>query len=470
MPTTDKRTTWSVIGASLLVGAARWLARARVPDDYDSIGFQRGLQHFDLARLQPHFPGYPVYVALGQAAVRLGLVPLAAATLISSLAAAATAAAVWRLGAALTATTSAATTANPRAGGWAALALYAAAWLPWQLGGAALSDATATAFVALAFAALTVEGAPLAALAGAAMALAVGTRASYWPLLVSFAVVVARRPLQRRAALAGGVAGLVAWLAPFVAVVGPTALVRLGRTHLVGHFTSWGGSIATQPDVPLRLWAFARALVHDGLFAHWLALALAAPLVVWCARPLFAPRLRRLALVVAAPYGAWVLLAQNVVEQPRHLLPLVTLGCAALGAVLARRVFVAVAVIVLALAASAPLAWTRAHTPPAAAQAAAWVSSTYPQKNAVAVFGGKSLRFFDELAPQVVTRTRTWLSEVDVELERLDVLPRALYITSEVELDRTRAARVGDGPTFCRDARIDRAQPCLTLRAYRLFR
>ena len=453
---------WSVVAASLVVGALRWWARARVPDDYDSIGFVRGMARFDLAQLQPHFPGYPVYIALGHALGWLGVAPLAAATIVSSLAATATAAAVWRLGC---------VAGDDERGGWAALALYLAAWLPWLLGGAALSDATATAFVAIAFALLTVDGKRAAALAGAAMALAIGTRVSYWPLALSFGIVVARRPAlrpARRAALAGGVVGTLAWLAPFVAVVGAGELVRLGRTHLYGHFTTWGGSVVTQSSVPLRLWTFARGLLYDGLFAHLAALALGAPLVAWSLVSLWRSRARGTALVVALPYAAWVLVAQNVVEQPRHLLPLVTFACVAVGAALSRRLAFAGAAVALALAASLPLAWTRAHTPPAAAQAAAWVGERFAAPNAAAVFGGRSLRFFDLLAPSVVTRPRTWLSEVDVDLARLDVLPRHLWITSEVEVDATRARRVGDGPTFCRDARIDRAQPCLGLRAYHL--
>ncbi len=301
------------------------------------------------------------------------------------------------------------------------------------------------------------------------MALALGTRASYWPLAASFAVVAATVP-ARRAVLAGAVVGLAAWSIPFVAIVHPRALVALGRTHLLGHFTNWGGSIATQPDVPLRLWCFSRGLFYDGLFAHAAALAAAAILAIAFARVRLAPRAWRLALVVVVPYAAWVLVGQNVVEQPRHLLPLATLGCVALGAGLARRPAAAIATVGVALAASLPLAWARAHTLPAAAQAARWTAAAFPQASDVAVFGGRSLRFFDELAPGIVTRPRTWLSEVDVELERLDRLPHHILITSEVELDAERAARVSDGPTFCREARLDRMQPCLTLRTYRIGR
>ena len=72
--------------ASLAIGVARWLGRARVPDDYDSIGFTRAIERYDLAALRPHFPGYPVYVALAKLAAAAGLAPLTAATLVSAIA------------------------------------------------------------------------------------------------------------------------------------------------------------------------------------------------------------------------------------------------------------------------------------------------------------------------------------------------------------------------------------------------
>lgn len=456
-----RRPRTALLLAAIAVAVTRLCARARVPDDYDSIGFVRALGDFDLQRLQPHFPGYPVFIALGHGAAALGLSSLTALATVSAIAAAATALALFRL---------ARVAAGRDAAGWAALALYAGAWLPWLAGGAALSDGTATAFVALAFAALTFARAQVAALAaGACIALALGTRLSYWPLALSFAVVAARAP-RRRAVAVGAVAGTLAWLVPFVAVVGARPLVTLGRTHLVGHFSAWGGSIATRPNLVERTWACARGLVYDGLFAHTLALAAAALLLVFAlVTSRDRPRLPwRLVLVVAAPYALWVLFAQNVIDQPRHLLPLVAGACVLIAVLLSAQPRVAFALAALALAASLPLAIARARTLPAAAQAAEWTLANYPARNQVVVFGARAIRFFDLLAPSLLTRQRTWLSEVDVDLERLDVLPPTLYITSEVTLDKTRALRVSDGPTFCRDPRLDRAQPCLTLRRYRI--
>jgi len=436
-------------GAALAVGALRLSCRARVPDDYDSIGFVRALDDFDLGKLQPHFPGYPVYVALGKLAHAALPSALDAACAVSALAASATALALWRIARALGGDRAAAL----------AVALYAGAAMPWLLGGAALSDGTATAFAALAFAFLCAPARPLAG--GVAIALMLGTRASYWPIAVSFAIVA--WPWRRRA-LAGAAVALCAWAAPFVALVGPRRLLALGRTHLVGHFTIWGGSIAARPRLGERAYFFARDLGYDGIAPNALLLPIVCVLTMAClARPSRAAW--RTAAIVAAPYALWAFFAQNVVEQPRHLLPLVVAALVAMALALARRPLLGAAAVVAVAAAGAPLAVARARTLPAAAQAAAYVARAWPAGDVVLV-GGRSIRFFDKLP--IVRRERTWLADVYVELERLDVLPPHVLVTSEVEGPPSHRAYLTDGPTFCRDARLDRMQPCLTLREYHL--
>jgi hypothetical protein len=436
-----------VAAAALSVGATRFIFRARVPDDYDSIGFVRALDQFDLAKLQPHFPGYPVYVALAKSAHALIADPLLAATLVSSVASAVTTAALYTL-------------AGPFA-----LALYAAAWLPWLLGGAALAESTAIMFAALAFACVsgrdgvntsTCSRARLVA-GGLAMGVMLGTRASYWPLVVSFLWLVRSRLAP---AALGLIVGIAVWLVPFVAIT--PQVFTLGRTHLSGHFGTWGGSVVTQPNVLARLFAFARGLFYDGFAPMWpLSIALAV-LVIVCR-----PRPARRMWIVAVPYALWALLAQNVMAQPRHLLPLVVIACVALGLLFQERRYLGVVATVVMLAASLPLAWARAHGDPAAARAARWVASHYAPRD-VAVIGGRSIRFFELLTPELVARQRALLSEVDVEATRLDRLPPEILVTDELETDPDRLTRLGEAITFCRDPRIDRGQPCLSLKPYRI--
>jgi hypothetical protein len=429
--------------AVVAVGLLRFATRGYAADSWDAVGFLRAVHDFDLAAFQPHFPGYPVYVALCKL--------LRSPQLVSAIASAATALALWRLAAAY---------AGARAG-WIALSLWAGAFTPWLTGGAALADATATAFVAAAFAALTFDGGAL--VGGVAIALALGTRVSYWPLALSF-FVVAR---ARKAALAGAAVATLAWLVPFVALVGARALVALGRVHVAGHFADWGGSIATRPDLAARAAAFARDLVYDGLWPGGYALVAA---LVGCAlllrRP--SPRARAIAAIVVMPYALWALLAQNVLEQPRHLLPLVAATIVAIAIGAARRPLVGVALAALAFAASAPLMLRRA--PPAAVVVAGRVLVRHPARDEVAVFARRSARVMQAAVPTLPAYTADRVSDILGTLERLSVLPRHVYYVAEelADDDPTHGAPADDSLHFCRDARLDRQSPCVTLRSYNL--
>jgi hypothetical protein len=441
--------------ATLAVVAARWSTRARTPDDYDSVGFVRAVTQYDLGQFQPHFPGYPVYVAATRLLHALGLDALAATTATSALASAATALALWRLGAAL---------AGGRAG-WVAFALWSVALGPTLTGGAALSDATATALVAWAFAALSWPGRRAAFVAGALLALTLGARASYWPLALSFAFVVAYAGRPRLSAAAGFVVGTLVWAVPFVAVVGAQPLIALGRTHLTGHFTVWGGSIVTRPDLGARLWVWARDLVYDGLWPHPLALAIALVAALTVARR---PARRALifALVIAAPYSLWVLLGQNVLEQPRHLLPLVAALALLLGLAAHACPLAALALVLASLVASAPLAIARVRVAPASARAGAWVAAGNPEVPHPLVYGMRATRLMQWQAPALVIHPRMSFAEIEADLERLDILPRDVWLTSEVEGTPLYHRALVAGPTFCRDARLDRQLPCVTVSRY----
>jgi hypothetical protein len=444
-----------VAAAALAIGGARLWLRARVPDDYDSIGFVASLDDFNLSKFQPQFPGYPVYVALGRAVHAVVGSPLLSAELVSAAAGAAAAPGVFALG----------RRAGGEAAGWCALGVYGGAALPWLTGGAALSDATGAALAVLAFWALAESR---ALVGGLLCGLMLGARASYWPLALSWMIALGwwRRGEIARG-LAGAMAGLALWAAPLLALVGVRQFVALGRAHLRGHFGEWGGSVVTRPQLGARVAAFARHLFVDGVAPRAWALVPLTLLLLLGARRL--PW--RVSLVVCAPYALWALFGQNVIDQPRHLLPLaialaIGLGVATAQAidVAAAGVWLAAATALLVWAASLPEALARARTEPAAAQAAEWMAANQPR---AMIFGGRSMRFFRQRG--LDADEHTWLSEVDVALERVDRLPKSVLVTSEVEADARRRTRLTPAATFCRTTILD-ATPCLTLYEYSMGR
>jgi len=178
----------------------------------------------------------------------------------------------------------------------------------------------------------------------------------------------------------------------------------------------------------------------------------------------------RAVLLALAPYAVWVFAAQNVIEQPRHLLPLVAGGLLLLGCWLAPFPLSVVAICALTGCASLPLALERRRTPPAAAQAADWVAA-HADPATTAVVATRSSRYFQALGPPLLVREHSWLSEILVDLSRFDRFPNAIFLTSEVDLHSgggpsspiPQRWQVEAGPQFCRDPRIDRREPCLGL-------
>lgn len=452
-----------------MVALSRWLARARTPDGFDSIDFLLGMsRRFDLATLQPHFPGYPVYVALGAALCRLGVPALAAATAISSLAAGVSALALAVCAERLAG----------RGAGIPVLCLHGVAWLPWLLGSGALSDSLGLAFAACAFALLALE-VPRPGASGVMAGLLLGTRLSYWPLVASLGVLACCGPAPsgRRRLLAGLAAGVLVWAVPFFGWVGVRSFVALGLTHLQGHFGSWGGSAVTRPDLVERARFFARDLFYDGFAPSQVAgMAVVAVavftgvLALWTHRPWLRRFKAAPVFVVLAPYALWVFFAQNVAEQPRHLLPLLEGGLLLVGCLLADSRGAIAALCVAALWVNLPLLEERQRLPSSGAQAAAWVAQHHSPET-TAIMAGRSWRYFTELPGPYTVRQHTWLSEVWVDLSRFDRLPADILITSEVDAHSgmgaatplPRAWRIEPGPRFCRDPRIDRSDPCLTL-------
>ena len=463
------RRLWTFLALGMTVALSRWLWRANVADGFDSINFLLGMSKgFDIAHFQPHFPGYPVYVALGALLCRLGLPALAAATAISSVAAGASG-----VGLAICAERLAG-----RGAGIPVLLFHLVAWQPWLLGSGALSDSFGVALAIAAFALLALD-LPRPVASGFFGGLLLGTRASYWPMLGSLFILSWRLkvPAARFRFLAGVGLGTLIWAVPFFSLVGFRPFIELGTQHLAGHFGWWGGTISTNPKLLARAGDFVRDVVWDGFAPSWWALgATAAVLAVLGV----VSRLRREpfgvlfnwspVLVALVPYAVWAFCAQNVVEQPRHALPLVEGGVLLFGCVLSVHRLAVAVIALVAAATNLPLAEARQRVGPAPAQAADWLLANSPPAE-TAVMADRSWRFFTELPGPYTVRQHAWLSEVVVDLSRFDRLPANIYLTSEVDPHSglgegsalPRFWKLEDGPQFCRDPRIDRAHPCLGL-------
>ncbi|MCC7387076.1 MAG: hypothetical protein IT384_34905 [Deltaproteobacteria bacterium] len=443
--------------ALLLLGAAgialRLSALAPAIGDVDGVNFARAVERFDPLHQSPHFPGYPVYVAVSQAAKALG------APLIVSLTAPGIV--LWPIalvllflgvhrqlgaGAAL------------GAGVVASLAPGAIVVSGWPgsdgLGFSLLGAALGALGLALPAAGDDRARRRWLATTGVLLGLVLGVRLSWWPLVLSAiaaALLLARRDAVRVLLPALSLA-VLAWMVPLLHATGePSAAIELARGFVSGHFTTWGNT-ALVASAPLgdRFARAAYALTNAGLGTAWPAsiplssggspdpstgafvllagLALAAGLAIARARGTL-----QIVLGFGAPYLLWVLIGQNV-EKPRHFIALLPLAGAAIGAglaVLPKKALVpAAAALTLALCSVSVLRARAQHDAlaPAAAIVAAVVRDNPP--SGVAIFAGEEARLFEHFAPAHRVMRPKSDAILEVEAARLDALGVKVLITS----------------------------------------
>jgi hypothetical protein len=190
-------------------------------EDLDSINFALGVRDFDVARHQPHPPGYPLFIAAAKSVRALGLSEVHALSLVNLLGGAVAVFGALMLFGALD---------RDRQDDWLAFApalLVAVCPLLWVTAVRPLSDAAGLGPSLVAQALIVASSTPLALMWGAACAgLAAGIRSqAVWltvPVLLLAALRVSRKSGSRAfvmPAVGYGVALLV-WLVPLVVVSG----------------------------------------------------------------------------------------------------------------------------------------------------------------------------------------------------------------------------------------------------------
>jgi hypothetical protein len=445
-----------------LVAAPPW------PDDWDGLGFLASIHRFDLDAFAPHPPGYPVYVALLKVASLVTPSPMAAAEAVAALSGAATVALLAGAFRRFSGASGSVSALVGLAGVATPLGFHAVSVVGSEAPALALAS---LALYGLARARPTSSGSPSfsridAAIVGAAVGLELGVRLSWAPLVLSLLLLVPRR--GRAIAGLTALATALAWAVPFVLLVGSRHLAHLLEVHLSGHATRWGGTALTEPA---RARFLARDLFVDGLGVDGDFLGVAIGVALLCASILALAAWRNarwrlwpsLALT-CGPYLAWVTLGQNLHEQPRHVLPLVTflaLALAGSARVDRRARWATLVLFTLVAFRTGTDALARYRIPPAGAALVAYVRSL-PDADQVLVFGVSSIRFFEETELLADTRGAETMGDVAMSLARARKLPDRAFVTSEVS-EEHRPSVEKHVATFCRPPRLDRKRPCLDL-------
>ena len=466
---------------------------------HDAVNFALGLEHFDLALHQPHFPGYPVYLALAWPFFALGAPAAMALALPAALASGVAAGcvalvlereaglAVAIAGAGIYATLPGLLVADaqPMSDGLGVHAFtmclcatlssrgitqYLARGLPRRIGvGSAPASPQMYSWYLKglpeprrrrgvrqdACQVLGDASSNLAAAFGAGVL--PGIRASSLPLtLAMLAVLWLRAPAGGRRPIAvAAVAGVAVWLLPLVVLAGgPEALLDAGTRFVSGHFSSWGGTVVTAEGGG-RLAKLAWNLGAFGLGP--VAGVIIASLAVGMVATRSSGSHTRALLAIALPYAVWVALAQNP-DKARHvlpLLPILLLACAPFAARLARMAPGAVAIgLPLAVFVSClPRAIAARELPPAL-RMVAWVARHHGPEQ-LQVFAGEEAALLRTYAPAF----RTTLVRSGQDLRRALALPQArarvVLASSGIEGLEASGLRLSPVARFTRSPLVD---------------
>ncbi len=326
----SERAVWIALFA-LCVGS-RLASTIFYIEDPDSLRFALSMVDYDVARLNPHFPAYPVfcfvakgiYLILGSYAVAFSLVGGLSTFLLTY-----SALSYARL-----------SVKSPE--GAATTVLLLLNPLMWLMANRYMPDLMGVACVVAVYALTAASDHRKAALGFMLAGLLCGVRLSYAPIVLPpllFRMTAAGSRYQL--ALAGTV-GLAAWLLPLIAITGWGELIAAAQIQSTGHFGDFGGTIATEPDIAERLVRLAESIWADGFGLYWWerhpvtavpVLALLVLVATGC-RSLPRATLADLWLVPVLGcllYLVWVFVFQNVIHKSRHILPLLPFLSLALG-------------------------------------------------------------------------------------------------------------------------------------------
>jgi len=307
---------------ALFVGSHLWFL-PRSLEDIDSINLALGVRDFDVARHQPHPPGYPVLIAVARALRPLVPGELQALSVASALAAGLALAGMLRLFPFLN------TGPESEPAAWTATVLAAACPLFWLTSVRPLSDMTGLA-AAIAVQGLILSSRSVRSLGVAALlaGIAAGVRSQVvWLTLPLLARGLALVPAGERGrasglALAGVAGGALVWLVPVVVDTGGVlaywrVLAEQGSEDLGGV-----ALLATSPTPGHTLEA-----LRDIFVAPWAYGAVAGAILVAALIGLL--RMRRSMptglIVIATAFGPYLLFCLLFQETAttRYALPLV---------------------------------------------------------------------------------------------------------------------------------------------------
>ena len=326
---------WSIVFVGCV--GSRLLSTIYYIEDLDSLRFALSMVDYDVTKLQPHFPAYPVFCFVAKLFYLVIRRYALAFSLIGGLSTFFIICFTLKI---------AKIEITAILGKFAILVIFFIPLL-WLMSNRYMPDAMGVAclFASLYFTTAQDENSKNTlfshCIIGFFLAgILLGIRLSYLPLLAP-ALLMKLKHSNRLRFMVSGTVGILIWLIPLLWITGWNTLVTAAQTQSHGHFSDFGGTVSTNPELWLRFTKTFESVFADGFGLYWLGrhpitacttIILITIFVVanWqTVRRCFVEKQSRDNSLFLNPiflgcvlYLVWIILGQNVIHKSRHVLPL----------------------------------------------------------------------------------------------------------------------------------------------------
>ena len=332
--TTEFR-VWCIVFISCI--GSRLLSTIYYIEDLDSLRFALSIVDYDVAKLQPHFPAYPVFCGIAKLFYAVTRRYALTFSLIGGLSTFFTIFFTLKIAKISVSTL------------FGKIAIFVVFMNPllWLMSNRYMPDAMGVAclLASLYFSTAQTESRENTQLGSRNVVgfflagVLIGIRLSYFPLLVP-ALVLRLKHSGRLKCIIAGTIGILVWFIPLLLITGWSTLIAAAQQQSQGHFSDFGGTVSTHPELGFRWTKLFESIWADGFGLYWngrhpitacTAIILIAIIVAnwqtlkkWTTEKLLGNNSQLLNPIFmgCVIYLVWIFLGQNVIHKSRHVLPL----------------------------------------------------------------------------------------------------------------------------------------------------
>lgn len=332
--TTELR-VWSIVFLSCI--GTRLLSTIYYIEDLDSLRFALSIVDYDVAKLQPHFPAYPVFCCIAKLFYAVTRRYALAFSLIGGLST------FFTIFFTLKIVKMPVTTLLGK------VVIFVVFMNPllWLMSNRYMPDAMGVAclLASLYFTTAQEEGNRHILLERSVIGfflagILMGIRLSYFPLLLPALLIAIRKHSGRLKCVIAGIVGILVWLIPLLSITGWNTLIAAAQTQSQGHFADFGGTVSTHPELWFRFTKLLESIWADGFGLYWrgrhsitacTAIILTGIIAAnwrilkrWTIEKLSDGKSAFLKpiFIGCIVYLVWMFLGQNIIHKSRHVLPL----------------------------------------------------------------------------------------------------------------------------------------------------